>query len=784
MLSKRQGVGGGNSRGQQWPWGRFVAFLPALLTFAPRGLPAQTTPAADSTGVQPPGPSASTASDAELVPGQQAAAEGGAAAGTAQPVGAEPEPTSTTTGATALDIEDLGKLSLEDLLDMTVTVASKTEMEISDAPSIVTVIPRSRIEAMGYRSVAEALRSVPGFFVVDDLVTQNVAVRGVHAGPASWSRIIKVMVNGHAVTYHSTGGNLLGPEFLPIEAVESIEIIRGTGSALYGANAFLGVVKVVTRRPSGVHLEAGAETAWVNQNWGGTAHAGGSVAAADDAKSFMAFAVRRERIDRSGIAIPAASPAAAGSTETVSQGDFSRPSSVFAEAGYDLGAAGSLHGQYLLQVVDAFGEFSYVGSLTHGNRFAMQNQVLGLDHDLALLGKDLQIHTYGTYTRGRDLLRERLDAGDLLFRYRPERQSTNITLGSELSYRFLRHSALVGFEYQQLRDSGDRLFQVLRRQSGTSNNGDQILSQPGESMTLRGYGAFAQLILQPWKPLSLTGGVRSDWYDVWGNTLNPRLAGVYDIRDDLSVKAVYGTSYVPPAPAQLYASPLRFDEGILGNPDLESQKASTLEVEVEHRVKDLLTTSVNGFMTLIDGRVEFVPIGNQLIARNVTSSRSLGAEASARVVLEPFFSTLSVSYQHTSVDAPDPEPSWWRLLYAEDAPGGSRPLYFPTWMAHGDVGVTYPRFHVQAAVSASYIGARKSSAANIRANGEAYLLAAYGLVDLSIRSLDLHLFGDSTTTFSLHVTNLLSQRYAEGGNLGVDIPGMPRSIFVDCTQEF
>ena len=93
-----------------------------------------------------------------------------------------------------------GQLSLEALFNIDISVASKSLMKQSEAPSIVTVITRPMIEALGSRSVAEALRDVPGFHIIDDYVTSNIAVRGISAGPDSWSRIIKVMVDGHPVT--------------------------------------------------------------------------------------------------------------------------------------------------------------------------------------------------------------------------------------------------------------------------------------------------------------------------------------------------------------------------------------------------------------------------------------------------------------------------------------------------------------------------------------------------------------------------------------------------------
>jgi outer membrane receptor for ferrienterochelin and colicins len=699
----------------------------------------------------------------------------------------KPSPAASTEAAAGADLslEQLDQMSLEQLMNIPVTVATKTAVVATEAPSIVTVIPRSTLAAMGYRSVGEALRSVPGFFVIDDLITNNIGVRGIYAGPDSWSRILKVMVNGHPATYNSTGGTLLGPEFLPISAVESIEVIRGPGSALYGANAFLGVINVVTRKPhaAGARLSFSAEGGRVGGNWSDAGEAWGSVAAGNEGKSYLTFAVRAERTDRSGLSVPAESPAAAAYDAEVSQNDLSRPTSVFVGGAYDLGPLGTLEAQYQQQILDAYGEFSSLSILTHDNRVALSNEILGADHRLSLLNRDLELHTYATYTHGDSLPRQQLDAGSSLYTFRRERPDENTTLGSELSLSHWGQSLLVGFEYQQLNDRGETTYEVIRDTGGAAGGGNEALLSRGKRLSVQDYALFAQLILHPLERLALTAGVRQDWNDTWKDSLNPRLALVYRLLDSLSAKAVYGTSYVPPAPAQLSSSPLRFDGGIVGNPDLKSQRAKSFELEMEYRHGDVFNLAINGFYTEIDDRAEFVLIGNQLTSRNLTTSHSVGGEATGKLFVGPVFSSLNLSYQHTTADTPDPEPPFWHTLYSDTGAGGSNPLYFPTWMGRWELGVNYPKYYIQASAAASYIGARKSSAANIIQHGSAYTLPSYVLVDLTIRSLDLKLLGDQTTTVSVHVNNLLDQRYAEGGYLGVDIPGLPRSVFVMLQQE-
>ena len=88
---------------------------------------------------------------------------------------------------------DLDSMSLEELLsvDLVVTSASKLEQTVDEAPALIAVISRAEIENFGFRTIAEALNGLPGVFVIENLVSPEVAIRGIHGGPESWSRTSK-----------------------------------------------------------------------------------------------------------------------------------------------------------------------------------------------------------------------------------------------------------------------------------------------------------------------------------------------------------------------------------------------------------------------------------------------------------------------------------------------------------------------------------------------------------------------------------------------------------------
>ncbi len=155
---------------------------------------------------------------------------------------------------------EIDDISLSDLLNLEVSVATKTKMKESEAPSIVSVITRKEIENMGAKTVYDVLRTIPGFDITHrvDQATHDINVRGTKP-------INKVMLmkNGHTITGSILYGgvNLLFDK-LPVANIKHIEIIRGPGSALYGAGAFIGVVNIVTKEggdtPSKVAYQGGS----------------------------------------------------------------------------------------------------------------------------------------------------------------------------------------------------------------------------------------------------------------------------------------------------------------------------------------------------------------------------------------------------------------------------------------------------------------------------------------------------------------------------------------------
>jgi outer membrane receptor for ferrienterochelin and colicins len=143
---------------------------------------------------------------------------------------------------------DYTEFSLNDLMEMSVVYgASKHMQKAKEAPSSITIVTREEIQTYGYRTMAEVLASLRGFYLTYDHNYKYIGVRGL-GYPGDLSSRMLCLVDGVRVNEGSIGGILLGQGFVvDLDMVERIEVIRGPASSLYGTNAMLGIINVVTR---------------------------------------------------------------------------------------------------------------------------------------------------------------------------------------------------------------------------------------------------------------------------------------------------------------------------------------------------------------------------------------------------------------------------------------------------------------------------------------------------------------------------------------------------------
>ena len=128
-----------------------------------------------------------------------------------------------------------------------VITSSRHDQSPLESPSAITVISGDAIRRSGARSIPEVLRRVPGVDVMAiSPADRNLSIRGFNAPLANK---VLVLVDGRSIYLDFIGATLWPLLSISLEDIERIEVIRGSGAALYGANAFSGVVNIITRNP-------------------------------------------------------------------------------------------------------------------------------------------------------------------------------------------------------------------------------------------------------------------------------------------------------------------------------------------------------------------------------------------------------------------------------------------------------------------------------------------------------------------------------------------------------
>jgi iron complex outermembrane receptor protein len=156
---------------------------------------------------------------------------------------------------------NLADKSIEELMNIDVTSVSRKQQKLSRVPAAVFVIAQDDIQRSGVTTVPDALRMAPGVQVLQiDANRWAVSVRGFSD---TYSNKLLVLVDGRTVYTPSFSGVLWDQLDLPLDTIDRIEVVRGPGGTVWGANAVNGVINIITktaRDMAGLRIIAGAGT--------------------------------------------------------------------------------------------------------------------------------------------------------------------------------------------------------------------------------------------------------------------------------------------------------------------------------------------------------------------------------------------------------------------------------------------------------------------------------------------------------------------------------------------
>lgn len=583
--------------------------------------------------------------------------------------------------------DELASLPLETLLGLTVFSASKFEQKRSDAPSAVTVITADDIKTFGYRTLSDALRSVRGLYVFNDRNYEYLGARGFQR-PGDYNSRLLLLIDGQRINDGIYDQAQIGSEFpLDLELVERIEYVPGPGSAIYGGNAFFGVINVITR--SGADLRAGllaAEAASHRTARGQTLY--GKVL---DNGAELLLAASKSGSRGADLFFPEFDDPA--TSNGIAHGlDFARSERYFAKLGFQgltlsFGYASRDKGIPTASFNQVFDD---PRSMTRDEQtWLAANLERSLSDTLALSAKlAWQRNRYdGTYiidapppTENFDGSRNRWWAGELKL----------------VSSAFARHKLVAGTELR--RDMGAQQFNF------DSNN--EYVRDTRSSRRLGFYLQDEFTLSDQW---IVNAGVRRDSNYLDAAQTSPRLALIYKPLPTTTAKLLYGSAFRSPNAYERYYADAATAKA---NPNLQPERIRTTELVLEHFLSSTWRASASAFSYRIKDLVTLTtdPEDGLLVFRNVSRARAKGLELETEKIWDSG-TRLRLSYS---------------LQSATDGDTGKRLTNSPTRLAK--LNLQQPLFgdSLRAGVEAQL-----SSALDTVGGGRA---PGYGIVNLTLSS--------------------------------------------------
>jgi len=492
--------------------------------------------------------------------------------------------------------------------------ASKYEQKVTEAPSSVSIVTVEEISKYGYRTLADILRSIRGFYTTYDRNYHYLGIRGFGPPGDDDSRVL-LLVDGHRLNDANYYTASIGTEFvLDVDLIDRVEVVRGPSSSLYGTNAFFGVINVITR--NGRQLK-GAELS-------------GEAGTFDTYKGRLSYGNKFQN----GMEM-----LLSGSYYD-SDGDDELFYNEFNSSYYNYGVA-----------VDSDDDryYSFFGKVSFHD-LTLEGAYVERDKDIPTASwetefnfdstdtKDIQTYLdlkyehyypekFGVLAR---LFWDRYDEhGDYLYDYADYDADPNADpylvinkdkaygrwWGSELQLSktlFDKHMAIIGAEYRD------------NYKQDQKNLDEEIYLDDHRDST--NWAVFVQDEFEIFKDLTLNAGVRYDDYDSFGDTTNPRIALIYDPFEKTTFKLLYGEAFRAPSNYEIY-----YHDGFetsKPNPDLDPETIKTYELVCEQYLGDHVRWTAGGFYYKIDDLIsqQLDTADDLLFFSNVEDVKAKGVE--------------------------------------------------------------------------------------------------------------------------------------------------------------
>jgi len=430
--------------------------------------------------------------------------------------------------------QDLFALSIEDLMNIPISSSTLREESLRSVPAAVTVFNQDQIQRLGFTRLQDLMNFVPGFQVNRTDVFSGSKAYSVHGRRLGTTGLeVLVLLDGQRLNSDWVGGANLHHADIALDNVERVEFLRGPGSALFGSNALMGVINIITRNEKEIGLEAGQ-----NGHYRGSAQ----WRQGDEQRNVSLFA-RNQTYDGQSLDLFRPSQ-----NDTIASHDPTRGYEIHAKAQWDGFSGAFRHTQF------HYNEFYVIGFVDNdSNRFDTESTYMNAQWQGPLYNEATLFANLSLSHRQYQLASDEAGLGVTggITEWEPTAQ---VRLQDSIG----QHRWLLGTEYRQ-----PKLEDLITPPSTIDVAKRDI------------FGLFGQYQYQWHQGVTLTLGIRGDDYSDFGHSISPRAGIVYELTATDTLKALY---------AEAFRAPTRFESWpastaiLVGNPNLKPEEANTYQL--------------------------------------------------------------------------------------------------------------------------------------------------------------------------------------------------------------
>ncbi len=539
---------------------------------------------------------------------------------------------------------DFVDMTIEDLMNIEVTTPSKISQKAADAPATVYVITHQQIEERNYSCLIELLEDIPQIEIQKKsrAETSNfITLNGVAGNEKFILMMDGVRVNSTTGTVHKLG------ESYSLANTKQVEIILGPASSLYGADAFTGIINIVTYKGhenNGFHINSsyGRFNTIDNTlvyNLGNediSLSVSGKYYHSDepffpdyfpDEYAWYEHYQQTGEMQMFGDTVMPAFGIKPWETPTDAYSVQLKFNYKNFEAGYSnfneshSNSIGSPPDTYVYSK-DAIWSNS-LQNIYVKHSYLSENEKFGLNstvsaQEFKVNPKSLFLNQYAGYLNAYKYENNKTVKAEEQFNYSFS-DKFNIVGGASFEYiNSIPKTSDLPYKYDETKSIDEQNIYYPGTNVTDSAGNDLTIIQDIYNLNYHNIGSYLQLQAQIIENLTLTAGTRFDYNSRYKSTINPRIGLVYKLWDRINIKLLYGHAYLAPSPykshqhyGSFYPTKNENDEitGFassfwhLPNPDLEPEKRTSYDAFVMYQINENLVMSINGYYGLISNLI-------------------------------------------------------------------------------------------------------------------------------------------------------------------------------------